>query len=116
MLPSKHEKRVQWRDLNYWDVLAIISGTITAVAALGEWVFHWWKEPGDVVSYVGVLVTLLAAGFGASKRDMRGLQQEFRGFRQEQRHAAGRQEKLIQGQAEQTALLEQMVAFFRPRS
>lgn len=49
MAAMDHEKHVRLQDLelNYWHYLAMFFAAVTIVAALGEWVFHWWPGAGQ---------------------------------------------------------------------
>jgi len=62
---------VRLADVNWWYVLAALFGAFTLVSALGEWVFPWLADRGDTLSFLGLVATIMAAGFGASKADMR---------------------------------------------
>jgi hypothetical protein len=119
---------VDWRDLSYWDYLAMVSGVCTGIILLGEYVFHWWDQPGDVWGPVGAVLTLLLAGFGASRRDVRLLRREFKTemsqlreeFRTDLQELRAElrafREESARAQARQAELLEQLVASFRARA
>jgi hypothetical protein len=106
-------KPVELRDLTYWDALTVIFAAFTLVSALGEWVFHWWHDPGDLASFTGIILTILAAGFSASKKDVRRLDRRLASADANLARIADGQERLERGQAEQTALLREVVASFR---
>lgn len=121
-----------------WYILSAVFFTIGIVGALGEWVFHWWEDPWEWASPMSLVLGALTFVWGASARDVRGLREGLHGFREEQRSfreeqrsfrgelRAFRQEMragqarteavlgdLKAGQAEQTALLREVVASFR---
>jgi hypothetical protein len=131
MAAANDGKRMKVGDveLNYWHYLAMFFAAVTIVAALGEWVFHWWADPGQYVAAGGFVLTLLALGFGANKHDLHRLegrvadragQREIRDGQRDivdgqrrlvegQQRLVDGQQRLIDGQAEQTRLLEQVV-------
>lgn len=107
-----------------WLLLAAFFFSVSIVAAVGEWVFHWWDSPGDVVSFLGLLLGAASIGLSASSGQVEAM-----GARQDERFDrldAGQREhtamlrelvqaqrELVQGQREQTAALREVVASFR---
>jgi uncharacterized membrane protein YccC len=90
------------KQLTYWDYLTVFFAAVTVVAALGEWVFHWWQDPGQYVTVGGFVATLFSAGFGSSRRDVRQLgdRLERRFDRSDADHHAllAGQQQLLEGQ------------------
>ncbi|HEV8360652.1 MAG TPA: hypothetical protein VGR28_09375 [Candidatus Thermoplasmatota archaeon] len=122
------------KDLNIWDILAIVYGTVGIVAALGEWVFHWWQGPGDVVAAVGLAMAPVLAAASASRRQASGmLAKQDRMLAMQERMLANQdrmlamqqkmlamqeeslaiQRKLLEHAEKQSRLLEEVVASFR---
>jgi hypothetical protein len=92
-----------------WFIIGSICGVITIISALGEWVFHWWQDPGDWLAMVGLLLTLVSFGLGSSSRQVEaGLaEQRKRADRMDSDHErligtqgrlADGQERLVEGQ------------------
>jgi len=98
-------------------ILAVVFFVIGLIGTLGEWVFHWWDAPFDVVGPLSLILSAVTLMWSASARDLERLRSETAGFRKES--AAGQaslgagQADLIRGQAEQTSLLRELVASFR---
>ncbi|HEV8359228.1 MAG TPA: hypothetical protein VGR28_02110 [Candidatus Thermoplasmatota archaeon] len=116
-----------------WLIIAAFFFALSAIAALGEWVFHWWAEPGDWLSLLSLVMAVASLGWSASSRDLEAARDEQR-RRFDAQDAAHRlqaegqqkllegqqkllegQQKLLEGQTEQTRLLQELVASFRPR-
>ena len=100
-----------------WYILSAFFFTVGLVSALGEWVFHWWQDPGQWAALVGFALSVLAFVWGASAKDVRGMREEMRGFREESRRAQAEHSALLRENTallrEQTALLREVVASFR---
>lgn len=125
MATTTHRRNV--RASTVWYILAAVFATISVISALGEWVFHWWDSPGDVTSLLSFLLTLVAIGLGASHGDVERLEgRTDRGFgdvggRMDRGFGdlGGRMDRgfgdLGGRMEEQTALLRELVGFFRAR-
>ena len=115
-------------------ILAAVFFTIGIVGGLGEWVFHWWKDPWDWASPVSLGLGVLSLVWSASARSVRrigrGVQHLLEGQERlvdgQERLVEGQgrlvdgqerlvegQERLVGGQTEQTGLLREVVRSFR---
>lgn len=121
---QSHRKGVETS--TYWFIGSAISFTIGIVAALGEWVFHWWNDPGQWLAVIGLGVGFVQLGFGANARQLRKLHRDqghgFQDLKEGQERLVRGQDRLVQGQdrlvegqREQTGLLRQLVDSFRGR-
>jgi predicted negative regulator of RcsB-dependent stress response len=73
-----------------WLILAAVFFAVGVVASLGERVFPWWREPGEVLAVGSFLLSAASIGWNASSKQVRRM-------------------------AGQTALLREVVASFRTR-
>lgn len=138
MRASLHGQAVQRPRPSEWSLSEWIWYSLTlgffvfgAIGTLGEYVFHWWHEPFEVWGPAGLVISAVSLGWSASSRDLRGFRKEFRTTQGEnlakqdamlakqdamlakQDAMLSKQDQLIAGQAEQTAVLRQVVASFR---
>jgi len=93
-----------------WYILSAIFFTIGIVSALGEWVFHWWQDPGQWTALLGLALGAFALVWGASADDVADVKQELRALRADQAAQLG---ELRDGQREQTSLLRENSSLLR---
>lgn len=111
---------VALRDINYWWILTGIFAVFTAVMLLGEYVFHWWRDPGELFGAAGLVMTVLGWGFAASrgqaglllaKQDQMLAKQDLMLAKMDEMLAM--QRRLLELAERQTRLLEELVHSFR---
>jgi hypothetical protein len=96
------------RTLSFAEILGYTVGTvfltIGIVTTLGEYVFRWWDQPWDVWGPVSARIGIMSFVIAAPASLVKGFQSEMRESPSESRQA---QERLIAGQAAQTAMLRE---------
>lgn len=100
-----------------WYAMAVFWFIVGTVAALGEWVFHWWRDPGQWLALLGFGLAVFSAAFGASSRDLQRTRDDLAG--EMRRGFAHQTQELKESMAEQTRVLkgglDEVVASFRAR-
>jgi hypothetical protein len=115
--------KLSWTEIVGYTIAAV-GFAVGIVGSLGEWVFHWWHEPFEVVGPLGLLLGAFGVVWSASGRDLRLFRREMASvsarqtvmleelLRGQQELLRGQQE-ILRGQAEQTAMLREQTALLR---
>jgi len=102
---------------DFWFLISAVFLVIGIVTGLGEWVFHWWNDPWEWASPLSIVVSLLAAGWGASARDLRRMRRELGSGLSDLRQGQAEQTEMLRamsrGQEELTSVLREVVTSFR---
>lgn len=105
--------RSSMKTATMWYILSAIFFAIGIVSALGEWVFHWWRDPGQWSAVLGIGLGVLTFFWGASARDVDRLREDLRELRLGQAEQTGMLREMRDAQRENTALLGESASLLR---
>ena len=85
-----------------WYILSAVFFTIGVIGGLGEWVFHWWRDPWEWASPLSLGLAGFTLIWGASAHDVRRAGDGLRDLHHELASGQGRlaqgQERLVDSQ------------------